>query len=169
MPDADLQSDTSSPGGAALGPDEMAAVANAVDAWLDRELVDNPVLAAVERASEPGSSERRWFVRIEGEEKDVSTIRLTLRQRMLHHETYVLPAPEEDHARFHEHLMRRNRDLVGAAFCVGEEDAVFLVGAIPAATVDDDELDRILGTVWAAIERCFRPALRIGFASRLGA
>ena len=158
--------DATPPDGGPLDPADMAAVAEVVDAWLERELADNPVLAAVERAGEPGSPERRWFVRIEGEEKDVSTIRLTLRQRMLHHETHVLPAPEEDHARFHEHLMRRNRDLVGAAFCVGEEDAVFLVGAIPAATVDGAELDRILGTVWAAIERCFRPALRIGFASR---
>ena len=159
-------SDATPPDGGTLDAVGMAAVAETVDAWLDRELAVNPVLAAVERVSEPGSPERRWFVRITGEEKDSSTIRLTLRQRMLHHETHVLPAPEEDHARFHEHLMRRNRDLVGAAFCIGEEDAVLLVGAVPATTVDDAELDRILGTVWTAIERCFRPALRIGFASR---
>ena len=38
-----------------------------------------------------------------------------------------------------------------------------------SSTVDEAELDRILGTVWTAIERCFRPALRIGFASRFGA
>ena len=85
---------------------------------------------------------------------------------MLHHETYLMPAPEENHADFYAHLLRRNRGLVGATFCIGEEDAVFLVGAVPTSTVDDIELDRILGTVWAAVERCFRPALRIGFASR---
>ena len=151
-----------------LGADELAAVAGVVDAWLERELAENPVLVAVERDAEPGSTERRWFVRIKGEEKDASTIRLLLRQRMLHHETFVMPAPEENHAEFHEHLLRRNHDLVGAAFCVGEEDAVLLVGAIPAASVDGAELDRILGTVWTAIELCFRPALRIGFASRFG-
>ncbi len=159
-------SDETPPDGLTLDAAGMAAVADVIDAWLERELVDNPVLAAVERDADPGSTERRWYVRVEGEEKDVSTIRLTLRQRMLHHETHVLPAPEENHAEFAEHLLRRNRDLVGAAFCVGEEDAVFLVGAIPATTVDDAELDRIVGTVWTAIERCFRPALRIGFASR---
>ena len=152
-----------------LGPVELDTLEALIDGWFDRTLAENPVLDAVERDYDGGSTDRRWLARLIGEEKDASTIRLSLQQRMLHHETYVMPAPEEDHARFHEHLMRRNRDLVGAAFCVGEEDAVFLVGAIPAATVDDDELDRILGTVWAAIERCFRPALRIGFASRLGA
>jgi len=149
-----------------LGPGELRIVATVVDSWLERELTDNPVLAAVEREFDSGSTEFRWFVRIVGEEKDVSTIRLTLRQRMLHYETHVIPAPEDNHARFYEHLLRRNRDLVGAAFCVGEEDAVFLVGAVPVATVDDAELDRIVGTIWTAIERCFRPAVRVGFASR---
>ena len=149
-----------------LGPDDLAIVGAVVDGWLARTLEENPVLAAVERDPDAGAHEHRWFVRIEGEEKDVSTIRLSLRQRMLHHETYLMPAPEENHADFHAHLLKRNRDLVGATFCIGEEEAVFLVGAIPASTVDNDELDRILGTVWTAIERCFRTALRIGFASR---
>lgn len=134
-----------------------------IDGWLRRELAANPVIAAVERG-EP--SERRWYVRINGESKDVYTIWFTLRQRTLHYETYVMPAPDEDHARFYEHLLRRNRKLHGAAFCIGEEDAVFLAGAIPVPTVDEGELDRILGSMYAYVEQCFLPALRIGFASR---
>jgi hypothetical protein len=43
---------------------------------------------------------------------------------------------------------------------------VFLTGAFPADAVDDDELDRILGSLWAWVERHFRTMLRIGFASR---
>ena len=151
-----------------LGPDEMDALVAVIDAWFARVLEENPILAAVERDPDCGPTERRWFARVVGEEKDTSTIRLTLRQRMLHHETYVMPAPEENHAAFHQHLLKRNSGLVGATFCVGEEDAVLLVGAIVASAVDDAELDRLLGTVWMAIERCFRPALRIGFASRFG-
>ena len=38
------------------------------------------------------------------------------------------------------------------------------------ALADEDrlavELDRILGAGWAYVEQCFRPAMRIGFASR---
>jgi len=78
----------------------------------------------------------------------------------------VMPAPEEDHARFYEHLLRRNLKLVGAAFCIGQEDAVFLAGTLPVHAVDEGELDRILGSMYAYVEQCFRPALRIGFASR---
>jgi hypothetical protein len=135
----------------------------AIDAWLAAQLEENPVVAAVERG-EP--SERRWYVRVQGESKDVFTIWFTLRQRSLHYETYVMPAPQENQGAFYEHLLRRNRTLHGAAFCIGEEDAVFLSGALPFHAVDDGELDRILGSLYAYVEQCFLPALRIGFASR---
>jgi Putative bacterial sensory transduction regulator len=146
-------------------PDELDALEARIDAWLADQLADNPVVAAVERDRESG--ERRWFVRVTGEEKDVFTVWFHLRQRTLHYETYVLPAPEENQARFYEHLLRRNLKLYGAAFAIGDEDAVFLVGQLDNAAVTRDELDRILGSLYAWVEQCFRPALRIGFASRL--
>jgi hypothetical protein len=135
-----------------------------IDAWLARQLEENPVVAAVERDEESG--ERRWFVRVHGEEKDVFTIWFHLRQRTLHYETYVMPAPEENHAALYEHLLRRNLKLYGAAFAIGEEDAVFLVGQLDNRAVTDDELDRILGSMYAWVEQYFRPAMRIGYASR---
>ncbi|SVB17752.1 uncharacterized protein METZ01_LOCUS170606, partial [marine metagenome] len=138
---------------AALRPptaDELDAVETLIEAWLHRTLDENPLLVAVERDADAGPGDRRWFARLAGEEKDTFTLRLTLRQRMLHYETYLMPGPEENHARFFEYLLARNRQLVGVSFCLGEEDAVFLVGAVPAATLDDRELDRILGTVWAS-------------------
>lgn len=143
--------------------DALDATEARIDEWLRGELADNPVVAAVERGA---PDERRWYVRVNGESKDVYAIWFTLRQRTLAYETYVLPAPEENHAQFYEHLLRRNRKLHGVSFCIGEEDAVFLAGALPVGEVDADELDRILGTIYATVELCFRPALRIGFASR---
>ena len=101
-----------------------------------------------------------------GEEKDVTTVWLTLGQRTLRYETYVMPAPEENHAALYEHLLRRNDKLVGAHFSIGIEDAVFLRGELPLALLAEDELDRVIGTLYATVEHCFRPALRIGFASR---
>jgi hypothetical protein len=144
-------------------PETLDALSGVIDAWLAHELDDNPVIAAVERG-EPG--ERRWYVRVHGEAKDVYTIWFTLQQRSLHFETYVMPAPEENHAVFYEQLLRRNRKLHGMAFCIGDEDAVFLAGSLPCHAVDRGELDRILGSIYAYVELCFRPALRVGFASR---
>jgi len=144
-------------------PATLDALEARIDTWLRAELDGNPIVAAVERGT---PEERRWYVRINGESKDVYSIWFTLRQRTFAYETYVLPAPEEDHARFYEHLLRRNRKLHGMAFCIGEEDAVFLAGSLPVGALDEGELDRILGSMHACVEQCFVPALRIGFASR---
>jgi Putative bacterial sensory transduction regulator len=142
---------------------ELATLATRIEGWLERQRTENPVVTAVERDTESG--QRRWFVRVRGEQKDVFTIWFHLRQRTLHYETYVMPAPEENHAAFYEHLLRRNLKLYGAAFAIGDEDAVFLVGQIGNDRIDDDELDRLLGSLYAWVEQFFRPALRIGFAS----
>lgn len=144
---------------------ELDAIEARIDAWAERELSDNPVVAAVERA--PASEGRRWYIRVHGEEKDVYTVWLTLRQRTLHHETYFMPAPEENAGQLYEHLLRRNQKLHGMGFAIGIEDAIFLQGQLPVEAITDDELDRILGSTYAYVEQCFRPAIRIGFASRV--
>ncbi len=51
-------------------------------------------------------------------------------------------------------------------FSIGAEDAVYLRGELPTAVVDKDDVDRILGTLYATVEQTFKPLLRIGYASR---
>ena len=138
-------------------PEELDRLSALIDGWLAVQLDENPTVAAVDHG-EPG--ERRWYVRLDGEEKSTTTVWFTLGQRTLHYETYVMPAPEENHGDLYEHY--------GAAFAIGAEDAVFLVGQLPNAAIDHDELDRILGSMYVYVEQFFRPALRIGFASRFG-
>jgi hypothetical protein len=145
-----------------VAPERLEALTKVIEAWLADQLADNPAVAAVDR----DRTARRWFVRMRGEEKATFTLWLTLGQRTLQFETYVMPAPEENHARFYEHLLRRNRGFNGMAFCIGDEDAVFLVGQLPAGVVDEGELDRVLGETYEYVERCFRPAMRVGYASR---
>ncbi len=144
-------------------PSELDEIERRVDAWATRQVSADECVASVERAEPPL---RRWYIRLLGEEKSVFSVWLTLQQRSLHFETYFVPAPEENHARFYEYCLRRNLKLRGARFAIGAEDAVFLVGEIAAGDVDDDELDRILGTLYEATERHFRPAMRIGYATR---
>jgi hypothetical protein len=135
-----------------------------VDRWLDQQLVENPMVAAVERDT---TASRRWFVRLLGESKDAFTIRFELGQRTLRYETYVMPAPEENHERFYAHLLERNLHLFGAAFAIGEEGAIFLRGALHNELITTDgELDRVLGSLYAWVEQFFPPALRIGYASK---
>jgi len=139
-----------------------------VDAWLDEFAAGNPLVAAIDRGTSDDTTlgEPRWYVRMVGEDKDFITVWLTLGQRTLRYETYVVPAPEEHRAEVMEMLLRRNHQLVGAHFSIGQEDAVYLRGELPDSALSADEIDRVLGTVYAAVEGNFRALLRLAFASR---
>lgn len=143
----------------------LAVIEAQIDGWLADFAADTPVVRAIDRAAkdESGADELRWYVRMAGEEKDFTTVWLTLGQRTLRYETYVMPAPEANAEQLYEQLLRRNERLVGAHFSIGIEDAVFLRGELPVSALTCDELDRAIGTLYATVEQCFGAFLRIGF------
>ena len=150
---------------APLDTDDLAEVTARIETWTQALAADNDGVLGLDRDhSDPTAM--RWFVRLRGDDKAVTTVWLTLRQRTLHVETQFMPAPEENVAACFEYLLRSNADLYGLAFCIGWEDAVYLVGRTPAEEVDDATLDRLVGGALSWTEEHFRNAMSIGFASR---
>lgn len=149
-------------------PQAVAVFERRIDEWLAAFAEGNPAIAAIDRGevSLAGGDEPRWYVRMRGEDKEYITVWLTLGQRTLRYEAYVMPAPEENAEAVYENLLRRNEQLIGLHFAIGVEDAVFLRGDLPLQALDEAELDRIIGSLYATTEQCFRSLLRIGFASR---
>ena len=141
----------------------VAVIERQIDEWLSGFAATNPAIVAVDRGE---ADELRWYVRMRGDEKEFITVWLTLGQRTLRYEAYVMPAPEENAESLYENLLRRNERLIGLHFAIGIEDAVFLRGDLPLAALCEDELDRIIGSLYATTEQCFQSLLRIGFASR---
>ncbi len=116
--------------------------------------------------ADPDPDVRRWMVRIEGDDKPVFTVWFDLRQRSLHAETHLLPAPMEPPAPLYEYLLRANERLRGVWVSIGAEDAVYLRGELPLDWLDDDQLDRVLGTLVEATERLFVASMRLAFGDR---
>lgn len=144
--------------------EEVAAAAARVDAWLERELASGGPLVAAERQDVTDrTASHRWYLRLAGEEKETITLWLSLRQRTLHHEAQVMPRPEENLLEVLQYLMRRNGDLYGMAYCLGPEDAVYLVGRLPAGLVDDEELDRIAGSTLHYVDEHFPTAMQLAY------
>lgn len=146
-----------------FGAHELESLESRISSWLASMKERNDSIVAIDRGD---GDERRWYVRLRGEEKEFTTVWITLGQRTLRYETYVMPAPEENAEQLYEHLLRRNETLVGAHFSIGIEDAVFLRGELPLGHLHEEELDRVIGTMYAAVERIFPVIIRIGFASR---
>ena len=133
-----------------------------IERWSAARLTENGAVVAVDRQEELG----RWYLRLRGDEKDFVTVWLTIRQRTLHHETQVMPAPEVNIGETFEYLLRRNTDLHQMRFALAAEDAVYLVGEVPVSSVTEDELDRIIGSSLAYVDAYFPTAMAIGFAGR---
>lgn len=144
----------------------LAILERRIDEWLSRLRENDATIVAIDRAEPDPAFRSRWYVRMKGEAKDFTTVWITLGQRTLRYETYVMPAPEENGADFYENLLRRNERLIGAHFSIGAEDAVFLRGDLPLSALSESEVDRVVGSLYAYVEQCFRPLLAIGFASR---
>lgn len=143
--------------------DSIRSIEHDLDTWLAGFREENPAIEAVDRGDD---GDLRWYVRLRGEAKEHTTIWFSLGQRTLKYEAYVMPAPQEQVAEVHEAALRWNERLVGVHFAIGVEDALFLRGELPLVALSEAELDRIIGTVYAGVERCFPGLIRLGFASR---
>ncbi|MBU3688822.1 MAG: YbjN domain-containing protein [Acidimicrobiales bacterium mtb01] len=146
--------------------ESLAVLERQIDEWLGNLRSSNSAIVAIDHAEPEPAFRSRWYVRMAGESKEFTTIWITLGQRTLRYETYVMPAPEENALEVFDNLLRRNEKLIGAHFSIGAEDAVFLRGDLPLSALSEAELDRIVGSTYAYVEQSFRPLLRIGFASR---
>jgi hypothetical protein len=142
--------------------EQLDELGTLIRSWAEQTHLDNDLVLAVDQLP----MDRRWFIRLGGEEKQFTTIWFHLRERTLHFETQFMPSPEENREQLFEYLLRLNNKLFGVRFSIGDEDAVYLMGQLPWSAVDEDELDRIVGSAYAYTEQYFRPAMRIGYASK---
>lgn len=144
-------------------PDGSTAAAIAcMVRWTDEVRKDNPAVTSIERDPEID----RWYVRVRGDEKLVTTVWFTVRDRSVHVESYFMGWPEENVAETFEYLLRSSQRFVGLRMVIGPEDALYFRGEIELAVLDIAALDRVLGSIYQYSEECFRTAMRIGFATR---
>ncbi|MHB8334302.1 MAG: YbjN domain-containing protein [Acidimicrobiales bacterium] len=105
-----------------------------------------------------------WLVRLRGEEKDVVTVWISLRQRSVHVETEVIPAPEMGEEALYRYALVRNADLRSVHLAIGPESAIYLVTALPLAELNLDRLDEIMAAVLIYVDELYPTMMTLGFA-----
>jgi putative sensory transduction regulator len=106
-----------------------------------------------------------WLIRLKGEEKDVITLWLSLRQRTVHVETEVTPAPEEGRETLYRYLLVKNAELRELHLAIGPEDGIYLMAQIPILEVTRERLDEVVGATLTYVEEIYPTAMSMGLPS----
>jgi hypothetical protein len=106
-----------------------------------------------------------WLIRLKGEEKDVITLWLSLRQRTVHVETEVTPAPEENRETLFRYLLVKNAELRELHLAIGPEDGIYLMAQIPIRELTKERLDEVVGATLTYVEEIYPTAMTIGLSS----
>ena len=117
---------------------------------------------------EPDTDES-WYIRMDGENKKGIAMILKIGDRTLQVESYFIRAPEvERQAEAYKWILQRNMRQY-LRFACDDEGAIHLVGQVPLDSCDEEELDRLIGSVLEYQDLNFKQFLEIGFPKALQA
>lgn len=106
-----------------------------------------------------------WLIRLHGDEKNVITVWLSLRQRTVHVETELMPAPEENQEELYRYSLVKNAELRLVHLAIGPEDGIFLMTDIPVGEVTLERLDELVGAIVTYVDEIFPTAMTMGYGS----
>jgi hypothetical protein len=108
-----------------------------------------------------------FLVKLPGQHKLFTMTWLVAGEHSLRIEAFFCRRPDENHAEFYRHLLRKNGTMYGVAFALDEIGDVYLAGRLPLSAVTPEEIDRILGCVLTYSDDNFDRALEIGFTGSI--
>lgn len=106
-----------------------------------------------------------WLIRLKGDEKDVITLWLSLRQRSVHVETELMPAPEERREELYRYLMVKNHELRELHLAIGPEDGIYLVTRVPILELTIERLDELVGATLTYVDELYPTAMSMGLGT----
>jgi hypothetical protein len=116
---------------------------------------------------EPGARPDEFVVSLPGEKKLKTVTSLVVSDTALSVSAFVIRNPDENHTEVYRFLLRRNLRLPGLAYAVDKAGDVYVTGRVPAAGVDAESLDQLLGVVLTAADEPFNELLVLGFLSSM--
>ena len=150
---------------APLGDAESARRLDAtVSAWA-KEWHASALLGVEHQALPDDRGHFHWLIRLKGEEKDVITLWLSLRQRTVHVETEVTPAPEENRETLYRYLLTKNAELRELHLAIGPEDGIYLMAQVPIVEMTTERLDEVVGATLTYVEEIYPTAMTMGLPS----
>ena len=124
------------------------------------------VCAERELPCEP-SGDSSWVVTLPGTHKLKTVVNLIVGEHALRIEAFVMRQPDENREELWAWLLRHNARMYGVSFSIDAAGDIYLTGRVALRSLDDDELDRLLGAVLTYADDNFDTLLQIGFGSAI--
>ena len=112
-------------------------------------------------------SEGVFALRLPGERKLETAVRLDVGPHALGVHAFVCRRPDENFDGVYRWLLQRNLKMYAVAFGVDPLGDIYLDARLPLSTVAPEELDRLLGSVLTYADESFNTILELGFGSAI--
>ena len=112
-------------------------------------------------------SEGVFALRLPGERKLETAVRLDVGPHALGVHAFVCRRPDENFEGVYRWLLQRNLKMYAVAFGVDPLGDIYLDARLPLSTATPDELDRLLGSVLTYADESFNTILELGFGSAI--
>jgi hypothetical protein len=106
-----------------------------------------------------------WLIRLKGEERDVITLWLSLRQRTVFVETELMSAPEENVEALFRYLLVKNHELRELHLAIGPEAGIYLVTQVPIGELTVERMDELVGATVTYVDDMFPTVMSMGLPS----
>jgi hypothetical protein len=106
-----------------------------------------------------------WLIRLKGDERDVITLWLSVRQRTVFAETELMPAPEENIEALYKYLLVKNHELRELHLAIGPEAGIYLVTQVPIQELTVERMDELVGATVTYVDEMFPTVMSLGLAS----
>jgi hypothetical protein len=108
-----------------------------------------------------------YVVTLPGTHKLKTVVNLIVGEHALRLEAFVMRRPDENAEELWAWLLRRNARMYGVAFSIDGNGDVYLTGRVSLRGLDEEELDRLLGSVLTYADESFDSMLEIGFGGAI--
>ncbi len=108
-----------------------------------------------------------FMVTLPGEAKLQTHCALVVGDHTLSINAFVIRKPDTDEDVVHKWCMTKNAAMYGIAFAINELGDIYLVGRLPLAAVNAQEIDRLIGSVLQYSDSSFNQLLELGFADAI--
>lgn len=108
-----------------------------------------------------------YVITLPGTHKLKTVVNLIVGAHALRIEAFVMRRPDENHEELWAWLLRRNARMYGVAFSIDANGDVYLTGRVSLRGLDEQELDRLLGSVLTYADESFNTILELGFGSSI--